>query len=129
MKRICRWNSYDSYHECLDQVNLHIFKHLLAKKQIEFTFRLFQSRSPYLSNHKYYFRYGFFFVNRSGSFFSDNSQIIDALDNPMCALISQIEYVQRNEPRSSGYDPGWLVSLLLFYQVLYFCQYLQYLVW
>ena len=38
--------------------------------------------------------------------FSDNYQIIDAFDNPMFALISRIDYVQKNEPRSSGYDPG-----------------------
>ena len=47
-----------------------------------------------------------YFVNTSGSFFSDNYQIIDDFDKPMCALISQIDYVQRNEPRSSGYDQG-----------------------
>ena len=45
IKRICGINSDDSSHECLEQVNLPILKHFLAKKLIQYTFRLFQSRS------------------------------------------------------------------------------------
>ena len=39
-------------------------------------------------------------------FFSDNYHIIDGFDNPMCAIISRTVYVQRDEPGSSGCDPG-----------------------
>ena len=102
-----RRNSYDINHECLEQVNLPIFKHFLAKKQIQFSFRLFHSRSPCLSNHTYYFRYGSLFNKYIRKFFfSDNYQIINAFDNAVCAIISRIYYVQRNEPRSSVYGPG-----------------------
>ena len=106
IKRMCGRNYYDGNHECLEQVNLPIFKHFLAKKQIQLSFRLFHSRSPCLSNHKYYFRYGSLFSKYIRKLFSDNYQIIDVFDNPMCAITSRIDYVQRNEPRSSGYDPG-----------------------
>ena len=41
-----------------------------------------------------------------GYILSDNYQIIDAFDNPVCAVISRIDYVQRKEPRFSRYDPG-----------------------
>ena len=61
IKRICGRNTYVSNHECHEQVNLLIFKHFLAKKQIQFSFRLLHSRSPCLSNNKYYFRYGSLF--------------------------------------------------------------------
>ena len=60
-KRICGRNSYDSNHECLEQVNLSIFQDLFVKKQIQFTFRLFHSRSLCLSSYKYCFRYGSLF--------------------------------------------------------------------
>ena len=103
-KRICRRNSYNSNHERLEQVNLPILKHFLAKKQIQFTFRLFNSRSPCLSNHKYYFRYGSLFCKYIWNHFSENYQIIHIFVNPICALLSRIDYVQRNELRSSGYD-------------------------
>ena len=52
IKRICGGNSYESIHECLEQVNVSLFKHFLAKKQIQLAFRLFHSRNQSLSNHK-----------------------------------------------------------------------------
>ena len=107
-KRICGRNSYDSNNECLEEVNLPIFKHFLAKKEIQFVFRLFYSRSPCLSNHKYYLTYGSLFCKYMQNLFSDNNHIINVSGNPMCALISRIDYVQRSEHRSTGYDPGWL---------------------
>ena len=103
---VCGRNSYGSNRECLEQVILHISKHFLANKQIQLTFRLFHSRSPSLSIHKYYFKYGSLFCKNIRKLFSDNYQIIDAFDNPMCAIISRIYYVQRSEPSSSRYDPG-----------------------
>ena len=35
IKRNCGRNSYDNNHECLQQVNIPILKHFLAKKQIQ----------------------------------------------------------------------------------------------
>ena len=72
VKRICGRNSYDSKHECLQQVHLPIFKHFLAKKQIQFIFQLFISRSPWLSNHEYYFKYGYTFCKYIRKVFSGN---------------------------------------------------------
>ena len=129
IERICGRNSCDSNHECLEQVNLPIFKNFLGKKQIQFSFRLFQSRSPCLSIHKYYFRYGFLFSKYIRKLFSDNYQIIDAFNIRVCAIISRIDYVQRKEPRSSGYDPGWLFQFFCLIKYCNFCQHLQYLVW
>ena len=104
--RICGRNSYDSNHECLEQVNLLTSKHLHASKQIEITFRLFHYLSPCLGNHKHYLKYGHLSCEYIGKLFSDNYQIFYGLDNSMCELISRVFYVQRNEPRSSRYDSG-----------------------
>ena len=87
IKRMCRRNSYDRNHECLEQVNLPIFKHFLAKKQFQLSFRQFHSRSPCLSSQKYYFIYGSLFSKYVRKLFSDNYQIIDAFDSPMCAYM------------------------------------------
>ena len=128
IKRICGRISYDSSHECLEQVNLPTFKHFLAKKVIKFTFRVFHSRNPCLSNHKYYFTYGSLFCKHIRELISDNYQIIDVFDNQLCALILRIDYVQKIEPRFFFIRSRLTVSLLLFDHVLYFCQHLQYLV-
>ena len=52
IKRMHNKIPYDSNHECLEKVNLPIFKHLVAKKLINFAFSSFQSNSLCLSNHK-----------------------------------------------------------------------------
>ena len=108
----------------LDQVNLPTFIHFFAEKQTQITFQLFHSRSPCLGNHKYYFRYGLLFCKYIRKLYSDDHQFNDAFDNPMCALISRINYVQRNEPRSSRHGPGWIFALLRFGHVLYFRKFL-----
>ena len=64
----------------------------------------------------------FYFVNTTGSFFSDNYQIVDAFGNPMCAKISRIDYVQKYKPRSSGYDPGWLIQ---YYFLINYCTFVN----
>ena len=32
--------------------------------------------------------------------------IANVFDNPLCAIHARIDYVQRAEPRTGGYDPG-----------------------
>ena len=38
--------------------------------------------------------------------FMKNIKLPDAFDDPLCAVIARIEFVQRTEPRSVGFDPG-----------------------
>ena len=87
--RICGKNSYDSNHECLEQVTVPIFKHFLAKKQMQFTLRLLYSLGPYLGNHKYFFRQGCLFCKYITKLFSDNYQILDAIRSVLqyCELV------------------------------------------
>ena len=55
IKRMCNKGPNNNNHKCLERVYLPIFKHLFAKKLINFAFSVFQSKSPSLSSHKYYF--------------------------------------------------------------------------
>ena len=48
--------SHDSSNKCLERDDLVIFKHLVAKNEINFACSIIQSNSPCLSSHKYYFR-------------------------------------------------------------------------
>ena len=102
IKRNCGRNSYHSNQEFLEQVFLLIFKHFLAKKQYRFTFRLFHSRRPCLCIYKYYLRYGSLFCKYIRKLFSAIRLLMLLIIQ--CVISLRIDYVQRNEPRSSGYD-------------------------
>ena len=86
--------------------NLPIFKHLVAKKLINFAFSLIPSNSPCLSSHKYYFRAYSNYGKEIKKLFYEKYQITDVFDNPLCAVIARIEFIQRTEPRSIGFDHG-----------------------
>ena len=106
IKRICGRSWYDSNHECLEYAKLRIFKHLLAKKIICYAHKLFSSKSPCLSAHRYYFRHMSIFSREVKDSFHENYQLTDVHNNPLCAVLARIDFVQRTEPRSQGYDPG-----------------------
>ena len=38
-----------------------------------------------------------------------NWKVPDVFDNPWCAITACIEFIQRTEPQSIGFDPGWLL--------------------
>ena len=106
IKRACKRNVYDSNHECLEMANLPIFKHLVAKRLISFAFSIGDTDSPCLANHKPYLRFQSTFSREIKKLFSQDYQIHDVFDNPLCAVNARIDYVQRTEPRSMGFEPG-----------------------
>ena len=97
---------FDSTHECLDSLKLPIFKHLLAKRMISFAFSIFKTDSPCMAYHRHYFRYQSTFSCEIKKMFFKEYQIANVFDNPLCAIHARIDYVQRAEPRTGGYDPG-----------------------
>ena len=54
----------------------------------------------------YYFRAYSNYGKEIKKLFYEKYQIPDVFDNPLCAVIARIEFVQRTEPRSVGFDPG-----------------------
>ena len=108
IKPICGHNSYDNYHECLEYARLPIFKHFFGRKFKCYAQKLFTSKSPCLMNHKHYLRYNSVFRNSLERFFSENYQVTNGFDNPMCSMLCQNEFVKRTKLRSIGYEPGWM---------------------
>ena len=105
VKLIWGRNSYDSNHECLHYARLPIFKQLHARKSICYAHRLFTSKSPCLTMNKHYLKNNSVFRNILERFFSENYHVTNVFDNPMCSIISRIDFVQRTKPRSVGYEP------------------------
>ena len=106
IERICGRNSYDSYHDCIEYACLSIFKHVLARKFICYAHRHFTSKSPCVMTHKHYLKCNSVLRKSVEIFFSENYQVTNVFDNPFCTILSRIEFVQRTEPRSVGYEPG-----------------------
>ena len=99
VKRIGGFNVWDSNHEACEAIGVLLFKHLLSKRLVCFWHNLFKCNSPCLVNLKYYFQYKSHFFNSIKSHFMNFYQV-DIACNPLCAIISRIYFVQRNEPRS-----------------------------
>ena len=104
VKKISGHNLWDSNHDACESVGLYMFKHLLAKRMLCFWNNLIMSKSPCLTNLRYYFRHSSSIFHNLKKLFHDVYSV-DILDNPLCAIISRIGYVQRTEPRSHYAPP------------------------
>ena len=96
----CNKRPYDTKHDCLENVNLPIFKHLVATKVINFPFSIIQSNSPCLSSHKYYFCVHSNCYNEIKKFLYEKYLNHDVVDNPSCAVLACIQFNQRHEPQT-----------------------------
>ena len=99
VKRVAMLNLWDSNHEACLRVNVPIFKHMLAKRTICLFHSIIKSLSPCLMGFKYYFRYDSFIYKNLQEFFHRKYDVPIFIENPLCTMISRINYVERNEPR------------------------------
>ena len=106
IKSICCRNSYDNNHRCHEYARLPTFRHFLARKFICYVHRLFTLKNPCLMILKHYLKYSFVSRISLETFFSENHQVNNVFDNPLCSILRQIDFVQRTEPRSVRYKPG-----------------------
>ena len=56
--------------------------------------------------HEDYLKYNSVFRSRLERFFSETYQVTNVFDNPLCSIISRVDFVQRTKPRSVGYESG-----------------------
>ena len=99
VKKVAGLQIWDSNHEGCDIVKVPIFKHLLNKRMICFLHSLLNSCCNSISRFKYYFRYSSNYALALKSVFHLSYGIEDIFDNPLCALISRIQFVQNHEQR------------------------------
>ena len=99
VKRISGFNVWDSNHTACELVNVPIFKHLIAKRMICFWHNIIHSKSLCMTHLNYYFKYRSKIFMKIYNFFTHNYQV-DILQNPLCAILSRISFIERNEPRS-----------------------------
>ena len=100
VKKICGLKPWDNNHIACDTANVLIFRHLLARRRLSFFHNIIKSKSPCLTDLKD------FFISRSRihsdlAILFDREYGVNIDDNPLCALLSRIGFVQRTEPRSN----------------------------
>ena len=98
-QRMCGINTWESNYEACDKAGVLIFEQLLAKRMLCFWHRLWRSPSPCLANLKYYFKYKSCLFERISSH-SSSKYDVDISENPLCALLARIKYIQSHEERS-----------------------------
>ena len=99
VKKVAGLQVWDSNHKGCDTVKVPIFKHLLTKRMICFLHSLLNSCCNSISRFKYYFRYSSNYALALKRVFHLSYGIEDIFDNPLCALISRIQFVQNHEQR------------------------------
>ena len=99
VKRVARLNVWDSNHEGCSIVGVPIFQHMMSKRIVSYFFSLMKSESPCLLPYKYYFRHLSFINKEIDNLMESKYEVINFKINPLCALFSRLNYVERHEPR------------------------------
>ena len=100
IKKICGLKPWDNNHIACDAANVLIFRHFLAKRRLCFFHNIIKSRSPCLLDLKNY-------LSSRSRLHSDLMEMfnieygVNLDENPLCALLARISFVQRTEPRSN----------------------------
>ena len=101
VKRISGFNVWDSNHRACDVAGVPIFKHLHAIRLIKSMVAISTTESVCLKRFKYFFRFKSYSFKEVESFFVRNYDVVNVFNNPLCAIIARIYFVQNNEPRLS----------------------------
>ena len=100
IKKMVGLNVWDSNHHACALSSLPIFKHLLARRSLNFYCSLIKSKSPCIASLKYFYRSDSTLGKNLRAIFDLKYGVKNILDHPICALFSRINFVQRNEESS-----------------------------
>ena len=106
IKRVAKMNVWESNHVACEKLGINIFKHFLSMRLIKYYFSIINAKSKALNNIKYYMMLNSNFYKNISQRFSAMYDIDCIVDNDKNALVSRINFIQRNEPRSNyTYNP------------------------
>ena len=100
--------------------NLYLFvSYVDLEKQIYFA--IFKSTCTVINHLRYYFLFDSEIKSNIDNLFRSHYEIQDLLDNDIDAILSRIDYIERNEPRSN-YGVVWMkvyIYLCILYVYVY----------
>ena len=94
-------NVFESNHDACNIGEVHIFKHLYAKRCAAFMYSLLKSNSPCVLPLRKYFQLKSFAVESFRKYLLQEYQLSDVISNPLCVVNSRIHFVENND-RSSN---------------------------
>ena len=99
LKRVARMNVWDSNHVACEKVGTPIFKHLITKRALCFFFKIISSPSPCITPYKHFLRHISHIAKELKSLFIQKYNVPALMENPLCALLARIKFVEKHEPR------------------------------
>ena len=101
VKKVAYMAPWQSNHEACEKVKVNIFKHLVTKRMLNHFYSLLGSNNVMLLKMRYFLRYQSEIKEKLEKSFENIYNVNNFLSNDKCALLSRIDYVERNEPRSN----------------------------
>ena len=93
-------HAWESNHAACEKIDVNIFEHLLNKLLLKFYFDLMNSRCTVVTNLCYYFMLSSLYF-RVSRIFENSYNVVGLCRFDKMALLSRIDLVERNEPRSN----------------------------
>ena len=106
VKRVARMNVWDSNHLACEIVGVPIFKHLIARRALCFFFKMMGSPSPCIIPYKYFIRHSSHMAMELKTLFLQKYDVPALMENPLCALLARINFVEKHEPRRTRAEPA-----------------------
>ena len=100
VKKIAGLPVWNSNHMACESIGVNIFRHLQAKRMYKFCVSLFCSKNKTINELRYYFTFKSNIKKMIESTFVSDYGISDLFSNDSDAIMSRIDFVELNEPRS-----------------------------
>ena len=101
IKKILGMNVWESNHLACERLGVNLFKHLQAKRMYNYYRSVLKSKNGVRIKLKYYWHFYSDIKMNIERIFKCDYDVEDVFENFDKAIISRIDFIERNEPRSS----------------------------
>ena len=101
IKKILGMNVWESNHLACERLGVNLFRHLQAKRMFNYYRSVLKSKNGVLIKSKYYWQFYSDIRINIERIFKCDYDVDDVFDNFDDAILSRVDFVERNEPRSS----------------------------
>ena len=101
IKKILNMNTWDSNHLACEILGVNLFTHLQAKRMYNYYRSVLKSKNGVLIKSKYYWQFYSDIRTNIERIFRCDYDVEDVFNNVDDAILSRVDFVERNEPRTS----------------------------
>ena len=107
LKRSLNLTKWHNNHLAAQMSGALLFKHLLAERIVSYYVSLIKSKNPCTNDLRHFIAHDSCIAKCTRDYFREQYLIFDLINQPLCAIKSRIDFVQRNE-ESSEYIPNFV---------------------